>query len=52
MYLIHICPICQKEYERDCTPEPDLPCDECIDDMRRNASQEEIQAEERLQTGL
>jgi len=40
MKLIHTCPICHKDYERDCTPEPDLPCDECIDDMRANYTEE------------
>jgi len=29
MYLTHICPICEKYYERDCTPEPSQICDEC-----------------------
>ena len=29
MYLNHECPICDKIYERNCTPEPDLPCPEC-----------------------
>jgi len=52
MKLIHVCPNCKKEYERDCTPEPDLPCDECIDDMRANLSIEEIYLEERLEVGL
>jgi len=34
MRLIHTCPICNKNYERDCTPEPDLPCNGCIDNMK------------------
>lgn len=33
MQLIHTCPICGNDYERNCTPEPDLPCDECLTKM-------------------
>ncbi len=29
MLLTHVCPICGKNHEKDCTPEPDQPCDDC-----------------------
>jgi hypothetical protein len=34
MMLNHECPICKKIYERDCTPEPDLPCPECVAELK------------------
>lgn len=29
MWLIHICPCCGKEHEKNCTPEPSQLCPEC-----------------------
>ncbi len=29
MLLTHVCPICGKNHEKDCTPEPNQPCDNC-----------------------
>ena len=36
MMLNHECPICKKIYQRDCTPEPDMPCPECEVDIATN----------------
>ena len=30
MMLNHQCPICSAIHEKDCIPEPDLPCDACL----------------------
>ena len=29
MLLTHVCPICGRDHEKDCTPEPNQPCNDC-----------------------